>query len=129
MPQRDLEKNHIAELRERARLTQVQLAKRLGTTGNTISRLETGKTRLSHEWMVRIASILGCKPSALIDKEQLPLAQIDQSQDAIAGLLMAIEIVKEAKAPAAINPGAATEQAAKTVLFTMLAGRIKELTS
>jgi transcriptional regulator with XRE-family HTH domain len=71
MAQRGLEKNRITELRELASLTQEQLAERVGSSGNTISRLEMGKTRLSHDWMVRIARQLGCKPGDLIEDAAL----------------------------------------------------------
>jgi transcriptional regulator with XRE-family HTH domain len=39
--------NRIAEIRERAGLIQEQIAELVGTTGDTISRLETGKTKLT----------------------------------------------------------------------------------
>jgi DNA-binding transcriptional regulator YdaS (Cro superfamily)/DNA-binding XRE family transcriptional regulator len=71
MAQRGLEKNRITELRELASLTQEQLAERVGTSGNTISRLEMVKTKLSHDWMVRIARQLGCKPGDLIEDAAL----------------------------------------------------------
>lgn len=59
--------NRIAEIREAAGLTQEQLAEMCGTTGNTISRLETGKTKLSQEWMITIAKALKVRPADLID--------------------------------------------------------------
>jgi transcriptional regulator with XRE-family HTH domain len=58
--------NRIAELRNAAGLTQVQLAERIGTNGNTISRLETGKTRLRVDWMEKIAKAIGQKPADLM---------------------------------------------------------------
>src|SRR5262245_25760385 len=79
-------KNRIAEWRRAAGLTQVKLAELLGTTGNSISRLEKGRTRLSVEMMEKIASALGRELS-------------DESRGAAAGLQMAIEIVKAAPAP------------------------------
>jgi transcriptional regulator with XRE-family HTH domain len=59
-------RNRIAEWRRAAGLTQEELAERVGTTGNSISRLERGETRLNTEWMERLSKALGCEPRDLI---------------------------------------------------------------
>ncbi|HMN15693.1 MAG TPA: helix-turn-helix domain-containing protein, partial [Bellilinea sp.] len=51
--------NRIAELREKRGLTQDQLAQRVGTTNQTISRLERGIRRLNDVWIRGIADALG----------------------------------------------------------------------
>jgi hypothetical protein len=50
-----------------------------------------------------------------------------RSNGAAAGLQMAINIVKEASVPAALNPHGATEQALKVVILALLEARLKEL--
>lgn len=50
----------IAQARERAGLTQVQLASRLKTTQSVISRIEQGNQNLSFQMLSRIASVLQC---------------------------------------------------------------------
>lgn len=58
--------NRIKEIREAAGLTQEELAEKVGTTGNHIWRLESGGTKLTHEWMTRLAEALACTPADLI---------------------------------------------------------------
>jgi transcriptional regulator with XRE-family HTH domain len=58
--------NRIREIREAAGLTQEQLAERVGTSGNHIWRLETGRSRLTQSWMTRLAEALACSPADLI---------------------------------------------------------------
>jgi transcriptional regulator with XRE-family HTH domain len=58
--------NRIREIREAAGLTQEQLADKVGTTGNHIWRLESGRSRLSQGWMTRLAEALACSPADLI---------------------------------------------------------------
>lgn len=60
--------NRIREIRERLGLTQEQLAERVGTTAQQISRLEKGQRGLDVPWMEKIAAALGEKPAALIDQ-------------------------------------------------------------
>jgi transcriptional regulator with XRE-family HTH domain len=60
--------NRIREIRERAGLTQEQLAERVGTTSQQISRLEKGQRGLDVPWMEKIAAALGERPAALIDQ-------------------------------------------------------------
>ena len=58
--------NRIREIRDAAGLTQEQLAERVGTTANSIWRLESGLTRLTQHWMIKLGEALGCVPAALI---------------------------------------------------------------
>lgn len=50
----------IAAAREKAGLTQTQLASKLKTTQSVISRIEQGNQNLSIQMLSRIASVLGC---------------------------------------------------------------------
>jgi len=45
----------LLELREKAQLTQAQLAERLGLTANRVSMLESGETELTNKLAVKIA--------------------------------------------------------------------------
>jgi len=76
----DGKKNRIAERRRAVGLTQVKLAELLGTTGNSISRLENGDTRLNLEWMERIAKVLGCEPADLIANGKDETAKPDKPE-------------------------------------------------
>jgi transcriptional regulator with XRE-family HTH domain len=58
--------NRIRELREQRGLTGEQLAERVGTTQGQIHKLESGKRRLTVEWMQRIAKALNVRPIDLI---------------------------------------------------------------
>ena len=63
--------NRIRELRRSAGLSQEALAEKVGTTNQHIGRLESGKRRLSTDWMERIASALQCDPSDLLCRTDL----------------------------------------------------------
>lgn len=58
--------NRIREYREAAGLTQEQLAELADTSANHVWRLENGKSKLTHEWMVRFAEALKVRPADLI---------------------------------------------------------------
>lgn len=60
--------NRIAELRKKAGLTQQALAERLDVHWITISKLERGQTRLTIQWMEKIAPILGVSTFDLVPK-------------------------------------------------------------
>lgn len=51
--------NRIAELRKKLGMTQQDLADKAGVHWITISKLERGQTRLTMDWMERLAPILG----------------------------------------------------------------------
>ncbi|PVH30151.1 helix-turn-helix domain-containing protein [Pararhodobacter oceanensis] len=58
--------NHIKQLREFRGLSQAELARRLGTTSSTVSRLEAGERRLSQSYISSISQALGVEPAEII---------------------------------------------------------------
>lgn len=72
--------NRIRELRTERRLSTYDLANLVGTTQPTIHRLETGKRKLTVDWMRRIADALGVAPEDLIAPTLLPRAGDDVSR-------------------------------------------------
>jgi len=52
--------NRLRQLREAKKLTQGELASRIGTTGDQISRLESGERRLTVNWLSRLERGLEC---------------------------------------------------------------------
>jgi hypothetical protein len=61
------------------------------------------------------------------DIRWLMIGEGARAQDAVAGIRLAIDIVKEANVPAALNPDAATEHDLKVVILGALEARIREL--
>lgn len=64
--------NRLKELRLKHNLTQEALAALVGTTKQTIGRLENGKRRLGEQWVRRIARALNEHPGELW--QELPFA-------------------------------------------------------
>lgn len=62
--------NRIRELRKNRGFTLEQLARRANTTNQQVQRLETGKRRLTTEWMERLAQALGCRPADLLPEAE-----------------------------------------------------------
>ena len=60
--------------REFRKLTQAELAERVGTTTAVISHLETEKRGLSAKWLYRLAPALGTKPGFLLDHDPTELS-------------------------------------------------------
>ena len=61
--------SNILELRERAGLTQTELARRMGETKMAISRWKAGLTKsLSAKNLLKAASVLGVEPNTLLGK-------------------------------------------------------------
>lgn len=58
--------NLIRHYRQKQGMTQSELAIRLGTTTQSVSRLETGNMRLSTDWLARIGAALNIHPSQLL---------------------------------------------------------------
>lgn len=63
--------NRVRELRELAGLTQDELAERLGTTYQQISKHERGERRLTISWLNRYAAALNVSPADLIAAPQV----------------------------------------------------------
>lgn len=65
----------IIKQRQRRKMTQEQLAKRLGTTQSAVARIEAGKSNLTLETLERVAEALECsvafslKPKKKDDEE------------------------------------------------------------
>ena len=75
---------YIAEWREHCRLTQEQLGQRLGTSGVTVSRWETGKRQPNLDAQAAIAEALGIDPFDLRRHPNQPSADAllrDQSPE------------------------------------------------
>lgn len=84
--------NRIREIRESVHLTQEELADLVGTTGNTISRLELGEQQLTQHWMQLLSEKLGCRPADLIANVVLLETEgevVDEPQNPIAARAMA----------------------------------------
>ena len=47
-------------------MSQQELAKRVGTTGQQVGNLESGRRKLTQDWMERLASGLDCRPADLL---------------------------------------------------------------
>lgn len=63
---------NIRELRERAGLTQVELASRAGTSERAVNHLENGKTRrVDLDLLDRIARALKVEPSELVKRQRV----------------------------------------------------------
>lgn len=56
----------IRQQRERNGLKQEELAAVIGTTGQQISRLETGTRQVTEKWLARLSRALGCTPADLL---------------------------------------------------------------
>jgi transcriptional regulator with XRE-family HTH domain len=61
-----LKPNRIAEIRKKRGLSMEKLAEKLNTSRGQIFQLETGKRKLTHEWMLRLAQALQCRPEDFI---------------------------------------------------------------
>jgi len=58
--------NRIRDLRKQNGMSQQALAKRVGTTGQQVGNLESGRRKLTQDWMERLASGLDCRPADLL---------------------------------------------------------------
>ena len=58
--------NKIYALRKQNGLSQQELAERVGTTGQQIGHLESGRRKLTQDWMERLSVGLGCAPADLL---------------------------------------------------------------
>ena len=60
-------KNRLKIIRLERGYTQEELAGKANTVHETISRLETGKRRLTDKWVVLLSKILECHPGELFE--------------------------------------------------------------
>lgn len=87
--------NRLRELRERARLSQDQLAGLIGSSKPSISRAERGTTDLGITKAVRIASALGpkleggCYPSDLLLAEHIRPSELEIDEDLLCDVITA----------------------------------------
>jgi transcriptional regulator with XRE-family HTH domain len=65
----------IRAIRKQRGLTLQQLADAVGTTPQTIQRLETGNMSVSVDWLERIAGALGLAPADLLGPATVPVVQ------------------------------------------------------
>jgi len=61
------ERNYLRQWREKAGLSQDELAERVGTTKSVISLLENEKRPLSSKWLRKLAEALGTTPGRILD--------------------------------------------------------------
>lgn len=59
--------NHLRAWREFRKLTQEELAEKIGTTGAVISLLESGARGLSDKWLRKLAPVLNTRPGFLME--------------------------------------------------------------
>jgi transcriptional regulator with XRE-family HTH domain len=64
--------NQLRAYRLDAGLTLEQLAERMGTSVQQVSRLEKGQRKLTQDWMMRASAALGIPPAALFDAPRSP---------------------------------------------------------
>lgn len=62
-------KNHLRAWRKFRGLSQEQLAERVGSSKAVIGHLETGRSGLSHKWLLKLAPALGTTPGFLLDHD------------------------------------------------------------
>jgi len=88
--------NRIKVMRKTRKWTQTDLAEamRPPTSKGQIYQLETGKRRLTQEWMYRIAEAIGCRPEELIvDAGSVQVAQVPVYSFDMASLEVALHDV------------------------------------
>ena len=56
--------------RQQQKMSVRELARRIGSDPNTVSRLETGKRRMSVEWLSTLSDALGLRASELLETER-----------------------------------------------------------
>jgi len=59
--------NHLRAWREFRRMTQEQLAEKIGTAGNVIGLLESGERQLSPKWLHKLAPALKTRAGFLLE--------------------------------------------------------------
>lgn len=85
--------NRIRELREAAGLSHAELAARVGTSPQQVSRHELGHRRLTIQWMQRYAVVFGVSLGALIAAPELSEARSDVEPATIEGMPWLSQII------------------------------------
>lgn len=62
-------RNHLKAWREYRKLSQAELAEKVGTSHQVIGYLERGRTALSAKWLRLIAPVLETTPGMLLDHD------------------------------------------------------------
>lgn len=72
------------EWRLHAHLSQKQLAKRVGRTAATVSRIENGMREITRDYLVKFAEAVGCRPGDPINRppEKISIDEIIETSDA-----------------------------------------------
>jgi len=68
--------NNIQAIRKQTGLSQQDLGRRIGTTGQQIGHLESGRRKLTQDWLQRLAAGLDCAPADLLDSRPAALRPI-----------------------------------------------------
>lgn len=89
--------SQIELTRKRRGLSRQAVADRLGTTGQTIYRLERGEQRVTTEWLARLAEALEVDQRELLDDAPPPERQPPQTKPAAAAI--DLDSVREAVLP------------------------------
>lgn len=61
--------NHLKAWRKFRRMTLEQVGDAIGTTKAVIQQLESGRTSLSHKWLLKLAPVFGTTPGYLLDHD------------------------------------------------------------
>lgn len=70
--------SRLRQLRLAAGLTAEELGAKIGTSGVQIGRLETGKRKLTEDWIGKLAAALGVAPADLLGPQIATLATADE---------------------------------------------------
>lgn len=86
--------NRLKELRERAGLTQAQLAARVNSGRSTIVKLERGERPLNNRWLERLANQLGCAPVDILGDDVPIVGRIGAGGSIIFEDIGAVETIR-----------------------------------
>ena len=85
-------KERICELRTAVGWSQVELAKRLGVTKQTVSNWENDNIQPSIEMLIRLAKLFGVSTDYMLELEEIPRISVEGlPEDVIAHLSLLIE--------------------------------------
>ena len=71
----------IAQCRKEKKLTQMQLAEKLGITDRAVSKWETGKTMPASSIMLELCEILGITVNELLSGEVITMENYEKTAD------------------------------------------------